>query len=106
MIAQQGFIPLSVARKQLFPSNANGRPITPSTVWRWVRKGLEGLDGQRIRLEVVYRGNTPYVTTEAVQQFYAAVTHARLERMRRTQERPSDVTEAELAAVGLIGGRR
>lgn len=102
MIVQQNFVPLSVARKQVFPPNPDGRPVNPSTVWRWIRKGLEGIDGERIRLQVVYRGNAPYVTPEAVQQFFAAVTHARLERMRRTQERSADVSEAELAAAGLI----
>jgi hypothetical protein len=104
--AQPDLAPLSVAREKYIPRNPNGRPVNPSTVWRWIRKGLEGLDGERIRLQVVYRGNAPYVTAEAVQQFFAAMTHARLERMRRTLERSADVTEAELAAAGLIGGRR
>lgn len=102
---RSGLVPLSVARKQLFPPNPDGKPVNPSTIWRWVRKGLEGLDSHRIRLEIVYCGNTPFVTAEAVEEFFQAVTHARLERMRRTEQRSADVTDAELAAAGLIGGR-
>jgi hypothetical protein len=102
---QTKLVPLSVARKRLFPANSDGRPINPSTLWRWIRKGLEGLDGERIRLEVVYRGNAPYVEPEAVQRFFDAVTQSKLERTRRTLQRTADVTDAELAAAGLIGGR-
>ena len=102
---KQSLVPLSVARKDLFPVNPNGKPVNPSTLWRWIRRGLEGLDGNRIRLEVIYCGNTPYVTVEAVERFLDAVTAARLARMERTQQRSDDVTDAELAAAGLIGGR-
>ena len=102
MQAQQSLVPLSVARRQLIPANPNGKPVDPSTLWRWIRKGLEGLDGNRIRLDVVYRGNAPYVAPEAVTQFFERCTQARLERMRRTQERCSDVSDDELAAAGLL----
>lgn len=99
---QPNLVPLSVARKKLFPANPDGKPVNPSTLWRWIRKGLEGLDGERIRLEVVYRGNAPYVEPEAVQRFFDAVTRSKLERTRRTQQRTADVSDAELAAAGLI----
>ncbi|MEQ9410938.1 MAG: hypothetical protein RIK87_24720 [Fuerstiella sp.] len=94
-------VPLGHARKHLIPRRPDGRLITASTVWRWVRKGLEGLDGERIKLEVTYVGNRPYVTRNAVDDFFQAVTEAKLERHRRAEELAADVTAEELAAVGL-----
>lgn len=83
------------------PRRFNGKPINPSTVWRWIRKGLQAVDDERIRLEVTYVGNTPYVTENAIAEFFQAVTAAKLERHRRAEALAADVTDAELAAAGL-----
>ena len=40
-------IPLNQAVGTLIPGQHN-----PSTVWRWVMRGLAGPDGQRVRLAV------------------------------------------------------
>ena len=93
-------IPLKTAIRDLIPGGKN-----PSTTWRWVTRGLAGQDGQRIRLKVWYVGRQPHTTKAAILQWLEAVTEARMERMDRTQERCADVSEAELAAAGLIGGR-
>jgi hypothetical protein len=94
-------VTLDHARKHFIPRRPDGKPIDPSTAWRWIRKGLEGLDGQRIKLSVVYCGSRPYVTRNAVDDFFQAVTEAKLERHRRVDELAADVTEDELEAVGL-----
>jgi len=95
-------IPLDTARKHgPIPKRPGGKSIAPSTVWRWVRKGLQDADGGRIKLEVTYIGNTPYVTENAIEDFFQAVTEAKLERHQRAEQRAADVTEDELEAVGL-----
>jgi hypothetical protein len=96
-----GLVDLTTARKVLIPRRPDGKPINSSTLWRWIRKGLEGLDGERIKLAVTYVGNRPMVTHNAVDDFFQAVTEAKLERHRRTEELAADVTEDELQAAGL-----
>lgn len=97
---------LSYARNRWIPKSDSGKTVNPSTVIRWIRDGLEGLDGERIRLDVRYRGQTPYTSHEAVQRFFTAVTEARLARMARNQQRAGDVSDDELEAVGLTGPQR
>lgn len=102
---QEQLHPLNYARNHWIPKSTSGKPINPSTTFRWVRDGLEGLDGERIRLEVVYRGQMPCTSQQAVQRFFQSVTEAPLERMARTQQRADDVTTDELEAVGLTRSR-
>ena len=45
MVVSDELVTLDYARKQLIPRRSDGKPVNPSTVWRWIRKGLEGLDG-------------------------------------------------------------
>lgn len=101
MDTSTNLVSLDHARKHLIPRRTNGKPIAPSTLWRWIRRGLEGLDGDRIKLAVVYCGNRPHIAPVALREFFDAVTTARLERHRRTQELSSDVTHAELREAGL-----
>jgi hypothetical protein len=93
--------PLSEAISQVIPGNWN-----PSTWWRWITRGIAGLDGERIKLPVTYVGRAPHTTKAAVRQWLADVTEARLARMARTQQRAADVTSEELEAVGLKRGVR
>lgn len=102
MVTQNNLVTLDHARKQLIPRRPDGKPVNPSTVWRWIRKGLEGLDGQRIKLNVTYAGNRPYVTADAINAFFQAVTTAKLERHHRAESLAADVTEAELRKSGLL----
>ena len=94
-------VDLTTARKELIPPRPNGKPVNPSTVWRWIRQGLEGVDGERIKLEVIYAGNRPFVTPDAIEEFFQALTAAKRERHRRAEELAADVTDDELAAAGL-----
>ena len=64
-------------------------------------QGPEGLDGERIKLSVTYAGNRPYVTQNAIDDFFQAVTEAKLERHRRAEELAADVSEEDLEAAGL-----
>ena len=48
--------------------------VNPSTPWRWITKGIAGLDGERIKLQVWYVGRAPHTTKAAVRQWLEAVT--------------------------------
>lgn len=78
MVSQNHLVSLSQARQRLIPRRPDGKPVAPSTVWRWIKKGLAGPDGARIRLEVTYVGRRPYVSAEAIRDFFTEVTTARL----------------------------
>ncbi len=101
IMASSGLVPLREAVASVVPQD-----LAPSTIWRWCNRGFSNGDGTRIRLSVQYVGRSPCTTIEAVQHFIAEVTQARLARMARTQQRAADVTNEELAAVGLSGPRR
>lgn len=102
MVTQNAeLVDLTTARKEHIPRRPNGKPVDPTTLWRWNRKGLKGVDGERIKLEFTYVGNTPHVTPNAIDDFFQAVTEAKLERHRRAEELAADVTEDELEAAGL-----
>lgn len=94
-------IPLNEAVGTLIPGNHN-----PSTVWRWVMRGLAGADGHRVRLQVWYVGRRPHTTATAVRNWLDAVTAARMLRAERTMNRPDIATATELADRGLAGVRR
>ena len=89
-------VPLNKAIRDFIPGDKN-----PSTAWRWVTRGLQGIDGQRIRLQVWYVGRQPHTTNAAIDAWLDAVTEARLARMQRTQQLASDPSHDELEAVGL-----
>lgn len=70
---------LAYARNRWIPRNDDGKPVNASTITRWTRQGLLTPDGNRIRLEVQYRGSVPMTSQEAVTRFFEAVTVARLQ---------------------------
>ncbi len=100
--ATSDLIPLNDARGRLIPESQNGKKLNCSTLWRWVRKGLAGANGERIKLQVVYVGRTPHVSAEMVEAFCDRVTAAKLERIRQQELACVEVTTAELAAAGLV----
>ena len=50
----------------------DARPLAPSTIWRWHKKGISG-----VKLETICIGGTRYTSVEALQRFFDAVTLAR-----------------------------
>ena len=86
----------------VFRTIANWRP-SPSTRWRFIKRGLAGPNGERILLPVVYVGRKPHTTRTAVLQWLDKVTEARLAKIDRSQERSDDVSDDELRAAGLLG---
>ena len=96
-VSDDALQPLNDAIQQEIGGDRN-----PSTAWRWITQGIAGLNGERIRLQVWYVGRAPHTTKAAIRAFISEVTEARRARIR---ERVADVTDSELAAVGLTSQR-
>ncbi len=92
-------IPVNTARQTHFPGNPS-----PSTIWRWIVKGFEGEGGTKIRLNVTYVGRKPYLTADDISRFLAAVSKARLDRLRSRLMKLQDTPSIEeLRSAGLAG---
>lgn len=101
MYTENELVTLTHARKHYIPKREDGKNVSPSTVWRWIRKGLAGTNGERIRLSITYVGRTPYVTREDVERFFSAVTEATQARHQKAEQQVLDVTDEQLRRVGL-----
>lgn len=77
-----------------------GRRVDPSTCWRWIRKGIAGQDGERIRLETWPIGRTVLTTEAAVQEFIAKQKQAKDAKAERGLD--LDATVEELERHGLL----
>jgi hypothetical protein len=51
---------------------AGCKPVSPSTLWRWHRKGIAG-----VKLETICLGGTRFVSSEGLSRFFTAVTEAK-----------------------------
>ena len=58
---------------KMFPPLREGRPVSPSTIWRWARDGARLRDGRRFVLESIRVGSRHMTTVEAVRRFLAAM---------------------------------
>ncbi len=90
-------VDLSTARRTLIPCKKNGKAISPSTMWRWIRRGIND-----VRLEVRYVGSVPHTSQEAIQRFFDGVTEKRLAAHRSSDSGTVTVTEADLKKAGLL----
>lgn len=84
----------SQAAKRL-PRLRSGRPVAPSTFWRWATAGLRG-----VRLETTKVGGATCTSVEALRRFFAALNG---QEAPSTPERGGDRgqrVERELAARG------
>jgi hypothetical protein len=61
---------------RLFPGHRGGNSVDPSTVFRWVTKGMRTPDGRFVRLEAVRVGARWLTSRPAVTRFVAALTAA------------------------------
>ena len=51
-------------------------PVTTASIWYWVRTGLIGRDGTKVKLPVVKRGGRFYVERAALERWLAEVGSA------------------------------
>lgn len=66
-------ITLSEARKEHIPQRGD-RPVAPSTVTRWIHKGIRAGDGSIVRLEAVKIGRSLMTTSDAIRRFFEELT--------------------------------
>ena len=59
---------------QRLPSLRGGKPVNPSTVWRWTTRGIRARDGMLVRLEAIKVGGTCCTSDEALLRFFRALS--------------------------------
>ena len=59
---------------QRLPALRCGKPVNPSTVWRWTTRGVRDRDGLIVRLEAIKVGGTCCTSDEALQRFFHALS--------------------------------
>ncbi len=77
-----------------------GNGIAPNTIYRWIRKGSNG-----VRLEAIKAGRKWLTTQSAFNEFLKARTESALQddAVPDTENGiPADVSQEELEAVGLL----
>lgn len=87
---------LSFARQYWVPKK-NGKPVSPSTIQRWISKGING-----IRLEVVYVGRKPHTSRAALQRFFGEVTAKRAAELAAAHGAMELASSLALLEAGLI----
>jgi hypothetical protein len=65
--------PLADAARQL-PPLRGGKPVWPSTVWRWATRGIRDRNGAVVRLEIIKLGGTCCTSEQALTRFFRALT--------------------------------
>jgi hypothetical protein len=83
---------LSIARQVIIPKRRE-KPVSPTTVWRWHKKGCSG-----VCLQFRYVGNKPYLSRAMFNEFIEQVTAA---RANKPVAQADDVTDEELREAGL-----
>ena len=57
---------------RLIPPSRQGRPVSPSCIWRWHRYGVKTADGRHVRLDAAKLIHRFVTSEEAIQRFIAA----------------------------------
>ncbi|MDG2127035.1 MAG: DUF1580 domain-containing protein [Fuerstiella sp.] len=84
--------PLGYARRSWIPPRDNNKPVSPSTVYRWGKKGVKG-----VKLKMLFGPDGAVTSEAACREFLIAVDAA-----RRAEMSPAiDATESELKRAGL-----
>jgi hypothetical protein len=59
---------------KILPAHRGAGHIDSSTIWRWVRVGTPGPDGQTVKLEAARLGGRWLTTRAAITRFMSALT--------------------------------
>lgn len=73
LILTKGSLPLREAAK-LFPCVKGGRPLHPSTLSRWILRGVRVPGGGRVHLQAARCGATWVTNREAIETFLEAIS--------------------------------
>jgi hypothetical protein len=88
-------LPFSAAAKRL-PRLRNGRPVAPSTLWRWATAGMHG-----VKLETIKVGGSTCTSVEALARFVARLNNQPTQHLPVDQSKRQDRVEQELTARGV-----
>ena len=78
----------------LFPGNPS-----LATVWRWMREGVPGADGKRIRLASYKVAGRRYVTRDAVEKFILASNSGNDAGLNDASEKSATLRYAEVGQI-------
>jgi hypothetical protein len=76
-------LPVNIRTEQLlslpqaarrFPPYRQERPVSPSTIWRWISAGVRLPDGRRVKLAAIRLSGRWLTSLEAIERFVAAQT--------------------------------
>jgi hypothetical protein len=56
------------------PALRGGRPVHPTTVWRWATRGVRDPAGNAVLLETIKVGGTCCTSDQALARFFRALT--------------------------------
>ncbi|VTT98863.1 unnamed protein product [Gemmataceae bacterium] len=109
MNATDDLIGLAQVCRNLSHMGRCGKPLSPSTLTRWITPGIRLRDGTRLRLQARRVGSKWGVRQSWVDEFLEAQTADRLGgdtstpalRTPAERQRASDAAAAQLAAMGI-----
>lgn len=96
--SREQLAPLSKAARLWVPSLRGDRPANPSTIWRWIRRGVRG-----VHLEFVQAGGQVMVSRQAIERFFARLTRENASPPPRTPslEKEHAKAKAKLVELGI-----
>jgi hypothetical protein len=87
---------------QRLPTLRAGKPVNPSTLWRWTTRGVRTRHGVLVRLETIKLGGTWCTSDQALVRFFRALTDgtSQSEGTRIPCTTPSTAPDANEVAPG------
>jgi hypothetical protein len=98
---------LSLAQvAKLLPPGRGGRPVHFSTVFRWIFTGVNGPNGNRVKLSAIRLGGRYLVSRESLQRFVESLMPASDEssstvRTPTARKRDTAAAKKKLAKMGI-----
>lgn len=100
-LLSEGLVRLADLPTKLPPAR-NGKLMHRSVGWRWVKKGLSGRSGDRVKLEAILVGRTWFTSMLAVARFFSRLSEDLVaDQVESSDRRPCDASIAVLAVRGL-----
>ncbi len=85
---------------RMLPRRRGGRPVHPTTLWRWFRYGVVH-GGGRVYLEAIKTPSGMATTTEALQRFLSRLNHIEPTTASPPRQNTVNTAVAQLDADGV-----
>lgn len=82
------------------PALRGGRYVSPTTIWRWTKRGVRDRHGVRVRLETIKLGGTCCTSDEALVRFFHALNDDTLQPQQTRV--PSTTPPSSPDAIGTV----